>query len=120
MRSLPPGTSLVQTLCDLGPEITSEPATVCALLQRFGITDSSPPTDPQVVEIISTLSRFAAEGTQLCDAGALIRALSGFVSLSWFYRWLFTSRLGRRFRFTGQALFWLSTGLTGRELIQLR
>ncbi|KAF8502451.1 Not1-domain-containing protein [Gautieria morchelliformis] len=82
--SLPPGTSLVQTLCDLGPEITSEPATVRSLLQRFGITESSPPTDPQVVEIISTLSRFAAEGTQLCDAGALIRALSGFnVSIHW-------------------------------------
>lgn len=80
MESLPPGTSLVQTLCDLGPEITSEPATVRALLQRFGITETSPPTDPQVVEIISTLSRFAAEGTQLCDAGALIRALSCFVS----------------------------------------
>jgi CCR4-NOT transcription complex subunit 1 len=81
MKSLPPGTSLVQTLCDLGPEITSEPATVRALLQRFGITEVSPPTDPQVVEIISTLSRFAAEGTQLCDAGALIRAISFFVSL---------------------------------------
>ncbi|KAF8589926.1 Not1-domain-containing protein [Ramaria rubella] len=82
--SLPPGTSLVQTLCDLGPEITSEPATVRALLQRFGISESSPPTDAQVVEIISTLSRLAAEGTQLCDAGALIRALSGFnVSIHW-------------------------------------
>ncbi|KAF8510218.1 Not1-domain-containing protein [Hysterangium stoloniferum] len=82
--SLPPGTSLVQTLCDLGTEITSEPATVHSLLQRFGILDTSPPTDAQVVEIISTLSRMAAEGTPLCDAGALIRALNGFnVPIHW-------------------------------------
>ncbi|GJJ12464.1 hypothetical protein Clacol_006706 [Clathrus columnatus] len=82
--SLPSGTSLVQTLCDLGLEITSDATTIRALLQRFGITDNSPPTDAQVVEIISSLSRMAAEGSPLCDAGALVRALSSFnVSINW-------------------------------------
>jgi CCR4-NOT transcription complex subunit 1 len=81
LRSLPPGTSLVQTLIQLGPEITSDVETVCALLQRFGISDDSPPRDGQLVEIISNLARLAAEGTILCDVGALVRALSSFVSV---------------------------------------
>ncbi|GAB1523027.1 CCR4-NOT core subunit cdc39 [Rhizoctonia solani] len=76
--SLPPGTSLVQTLLQLGPDITSDHETVRALLARFGITDQNPPRDAQVVEIISTLVRCAAEGKPLCDVGALVRALSSF------------------------------------------
>lgn len=93
LRSLPPGASLVQTLIQLGPEITSDADTVRALLIRFGISDANPPRDAQVVEIISSLARLAAEGTTLCDVGALVRALSSFVSpasgnmaLSWFTR----------------------------------
>ncbi|OAX43815.1 Not1-domain-containing protein [Rhizopogon vinicolor AM-OR11-026] len=82
--SLPPGTSLVQTLIQLGPEITSDVDTVCALLQRFGISDSKPPRDDQLVEIMSNLARLAAEGTIMCDVGALVRALSSFnVTLNW-------------------------------------
>jgi hypothetical protein len=79
---LPPGTSLVQTLIQLGPDITSDPDTVRALLQRFGILDANPPQDAQLVEITSNLARLAAEGTTLCDVGALVRALSSFVRVS--------------------------------------
>jgi CCR4-NOT transcription complex subunit 1 len=82
LLSLPPGTSLVQTLIQLGPDITSDPDTVCALLQRFGISDANPPRDAQLVEIMSNLARLAAEGTTLCDVGALVRALSSFVRVS--------------------------------------
>lgn len=78
--SLSPGASLVQTLIQLGPEITSDADTVRALLLRFGISDANPPRDAQVVEIISSLARLAAEGTTLCDVGALVRALGSFVS----------------------------------------
>lgn len=80
-RSLPPNTSLVQTLIQLGQDITSDPDTVRALLLRFGISESNPPRDVQVVEIMSTLARLAAEGTAMCDVGALVRALSSFVSI---------------------------------------
>jgi CCR4-NOT transcription complex subunit 1 len=80
IRSLPPNTSLVQTLIQLGQDITSDPDTVRALLLRFGISESNPPRDAQVVEIMSTLARLAAEGTTMCDVGALVRALSSFVS----------------------------------------
>ncbi|KAJ1307774.1 hypothetical protein OPQ81_001861 [Rhizoctonia solani] len=76
--SLPPGTSLVQTLIQLGPDITSDHESVRALLVRFGITDQNPPRDAQVIEIVSTLARYAAEGKSLCDVGALVRALSSF------------------------------------------
>ncbi|KAN0075454.1 Not1 domain containing protein [Tylopilus felleus] len=82
--SLPPGASLVQTLIQLGPEITSDADTVRALLVRFGISDANPPRDAQVVEIVSSLARLAAEGTTLCDVGALVRALGSFhVNLNW-------------------------------------
>jgi CCR4-NOT transcription complex subunit 1 len=87
-RSLPPNTSLVQTLIQLGQDITSDPDTVRALLLRFGISESNPPRDVQVVEIMSTLARRAAEGTVMCDVGALVRALSSFVSVSLFVRYL--------------------------------
>jgi CCR4-NOT transcription complex subunit 1 len=70
----------VQVLIQLGPDITSDPDAVRALLMRFGISDTNPPRDAQVVEIMSTLSRLAAEGTTVCDVGSLVRALSSFVS----------------------------------------
>lgn len=72
---------MVQTLIQLGPEITSDVETVCALLQRFGISDTHPPRDSQLVEIMTNLARLAAEGTILCDVGALVRALNSFVSV---------------------------------------
>lgn len=78
--SLPPGASLVQTLIQLGPDLTSDADTVRALLLRFGISDANPPRDAQVIEIISSMARLAAEGTTLCDVGALVRALGSFVS----------------------------------------
>lgn len=82
--SLPPGTSLVQVLIQLGPDITSDPDLVRALLERFGITEQNPPREAQVIEIISTLGRLAVEGTPLCDVGALIRTLANFhVKLNW-------------------------------------
>ncbi|KDQ13139.1 hypothetical protein BOTBODRAFT_188668 [Botryobasidium botryosum FD-172 SS1] len=76
--SLSPGTSLVQTLIQLGPDITNDPETIRALLLRFGISDASPPHERQVGEIISTLARYAAEGTSLCDVSSLMRAFSSF------------------------------------------
>lgn len=78
--SLPPGTSLVQVLVQLGLDITSDSDTVLALLERFGITESNPPRDSQVVEIMTSLSQMTAEGTVICDVGALVHALSSLVS----------------------------------------
>ncbi|TDL27216.1 Not1-domain-containing protein [Rickenella mellea] len=84
MMSLSSGTSLVQTLIELGPDITSDSDIVRALLNRFGITDQKPPRDAQIVEIFSNLGRLAAEGATLCDVGALVRALNSFnVQLNW-------------------------------------
>jgi len=77
--SLPAAISLVQFLIQLGPEITADVDVVRAVLERFDITESNPPRDPQVVDIIGTLGRLAAEGTVLFDTGALVRALSSFV-----------------------------------------
>ncbi|KAG8902291.1 hypothetical protein FRB99_004653 [Tulasnella sp. 403] len=76
--SLPPGTSLVQALNQLGPDLTADPEIVRAIMARFGVSDATPPQTKQVVEIISTLARCAVEGKQLCDVGALTRALSTF------------------------------------------
>ena len=64
----------------LGPDITGDADVVRALLTRFGITESNPPTDSQVVEIVTALARMASEGTMLPDVGAVVRALSSFVS----------------------------------------
>ncbi|KAJ7286002.1 Not1-domain-containing protein [Mycena rebaudengoi] len=82
--SLPPGTTLVQVLIQLGPEITNDPDAIRALLLRFNISDANPPRDSFLVEVMSTLGRLAAEGTTICDVGALVRALSSFhVHLNW-------------------------------------
>ncbi|KAJ3741975.1 Not1-domain-containing protein [Lentinula detonsa] len=78
--SLPPGTTLVQALMQLGPDITADADTVRALLARFGITDVLPPQDEQVIDIMSNLSRRATEGAILCDIAALVRALNSFPS----------------------------------------
>jgi hypothetical protein len=77
--SLPPGTNLVQTLIQLGPDITSDPETIRSIFLRFNISDTSPPRDPQVLEIVATLATCATEGTPLCDVGAVIRAIASFV-----------------------------------------
>ena len=79
--SLPPGTSLVQALVQLGPEITSDADVVRSLMTRFGISETSPPSDAQVVELVTSLARLASEGTMLPDVGAIVRALSSFVSI---------------------------------------
>ncbi|KAI0807086.1 Not1-domain-containing protein [Fomes fomentarius] len=82
--SLPPGTSLVQALVQLGPDITSDADVVRALLTRFGVTESKPPADTQVVDLVTALARMASEGTLLPDVGAVVRALSSFdTTLNW-------------------------------------
>ena len=65
----------------LGPEITSDADVVRALMTRFGISETSPPSDAQVVELVTSLARLASEGTMLPDVGAVVRALSSFVSI---------------------------------------
>lgn len=75
----------MQILIQLGPDITNDPDCVRALLARFGISDANPPRDVQIVEIMSTLARLAAEGTVMCDVGSLVRALSSFVSITHFF-----------------------------------
>ena len=69
----------MQILIELGPDIINDPDTARALLLRFGISDTNPPRDNQVIEIMSTLARYVAEGTSMCDVGVLVRALSSFV-----------------------------------------
>ncbi|KAG8914689.1 hypothetical protein FRC00_011472 [Tulasnella sp. 408] len=82
--SLPPGTSLVQALNQLGPDLTCDPDVIRAMLLRFGVSDATPPQTKQVVEILATMARSALEGKQLCDVAALTRALGTFrPSLHW-------------------------------------
>jgi len=69
-------------LLDLGPDITSDPDSVHALMSRFGITAESPPTVVQAMEMISSLSRAAVEGRTLCDVNALMTVLTSFVRTS--------------------------------------
>ncbi|PCH38713.1 Not1-domain-containing protein [Wolfiporia cocos MD-104 SS10] len=76
--SLPPETTLVQALVQMGADVTSDPEVIRALLVRYGISDKDPPTDKQVVEIIESLARLASEGAALPDVGSLVRALSSF------------------------------------------
>lgn len=70
----------MEVLIQLGPDITSDPEVIIGLLERFGISEANPPRDAQVIEIISTLSRLAGEGSVICDVGALVRALVSYVS----------------------------------------
>ncbi|KAI0028354.1 Not1-domain-containing protein [Vararia minispora EC-137] len=74
--SLPPGTTLVQAFNQLGSKVTSDVDVVRALLLRFGISDSDPPTDSQILDYMTSLARLAAEGAGLGDVGTLVRALS--------------------------------------------
>ena len=78
--SLQPNATLVSLMIQLGPEMTSDPEIVLALLSRFGMSESTPPQDDQVVEIISQLSRLAAEGPVSADVGTLVHTLSRLVS----------------------------------------
>ncbi len=71
----------MQALVQLGPDITSDADVVRALLTRFGVTESKPPADTQVVDLVTALARMASEGTLLPDVGAVVRALSSFVSI---------------------------------------
>jgi hypothetical protein len=52
---------------------------VKALLGRFGISEASLPANEQVVDMMTSLARMAAEGSILCDVPALVRALSSLV-----------------------------------------
>ncbi|KIK63773.1 hypothetical protein GYMLUDRAFT_71891 [Collybiopsis luxurians FD-317 M1] len=83
--SLPAGTTPVQALMQLGPDITADADVVRSLLARFGITDATPPQDEQVIDIVSSLSRKATEGAVLCDVAALVRALNSFpmANINW-------------------------------------
>ena len=74
----------MQTLLDLGPDITNDLDTVHALMARFGITSENPPTAAQAMDIISSLSRAAVEGRTLCDVNALMTALTSFVRIPCF------------------------------------
>lgn len=80
MDSLATDCTLVQALVQLGPEITGNRDVTRAMLARFGISESSPPLDEQVVEVVLTLAKLASEGTVLCDVGTLVKVLSDLVS----------------------------------------
>ena len=76
--------SLVQTLVMLGPEITSDFEVIKAVLSRFGTNERNLPSDAFVSELIGALARLPAEGSAVCDVGALVIALSSYVSNSSF------------------------------------
>lgn len=61
--------------------MTADPETVLALLRRFGVSEGSPPRESQVSEIMQTLSRYAGEGSPLCDVGAVVKAICSLVRL---------------------------------------
>jgi CCR4-NOT transcription complex subunit 1 len=67
-------------MIQLGPEMTSDPDIMAALLARFGMSESTPPQDDQVVEIVSQLSRLASEGPVPTDVGTLVHTLALLVS----------------------------------------
>ena len=71
---------MVQTLVMLGPEISSDLEVIKAVLSRFGINDRNLPTDAFVSDLIGSLARLTVEGSAACDVGALVHALSSFVS----------------------------------------
>ena len=78
--SLQPNATLVQLMIQLGPEMTGDPDIMLALLARFGMSESTPPQDDQVVEIISQLSRLASESPVSTDVGTLVHTLARLVS----------------------------------------
>lgn len=62
--------------------MTSDTDVVRAVLSRFGVDESKPPTDEQVIDLFTSLARSAAEGGMICDAGALVRVFSNLVSIN--------------------------------------
>ncbi|KAI0698481.1 Not1-domain-containing protein [Cytidiella melzeri] len=73
---LAPNTTLVQALVQLGPDISGEPEVTRGILARFDITESDPPEDAQVADIVNQLARLAAEGSVSCEVGTLVHSLS--------------------------------------------
>ncbi|KAK7693144.1 hypothetical protein QCA50_002710 [Cerrena zonata] len=74
--SFPPDVSLLQALVQFGQEVTGDVEVIRAILARFSVDESKPPTDEQVSEIFTSLARLAADGGMICDAGALVRVYS--------------------------------------------
>lgn len=94
-------------LINLGVENTSDVDVIRALLFRFGVSESQPPTDAQLVEVVSALATLAIEGVVMhCDVGTVIRAFASFVSLCLFLYGHVTERLASIFS---------RQGLTGRQ-----
>ncbi|KIY43711.1 Not1-domain-containing protein [Fistulina hepatica ATCC 64428] len=84
VMSLPSNTSPIQLLIQLGPDVTANHDIIKSVLVRFGISDTSPPTDSQVVDIFTTLARLASEGHAICDVAVLVRVLCSYpVHLNW-------------------------------------
>lgn len=77
--SLPQGTTLAQALTQLGPELTTDKEIVRAMFARFGITDSNPPTDLQVLEVINRLAKYAIEGNAMPDIRGAVKAFNSYV-----------------------------------------
>lgn len=78
--SLPNGTTFPEALIELGPDVTAEMETVLAIFQRFGFTETTPPSEDVVLDLFNVLSQAASEGEQLCDIPSLIKALISLVS----------------------------------------
>lgn len=70
-------------MIQLGPEMTSDPDIMLALLARFGMSESSPPQDEQIVDIVSQLSRLASEAMVSVDVGTLVHTLGSLVCLKY-------------------------------------
>ncbi len=83
-NSLPSGTTLVQLIVQLGPDLTSNANVLRGALGRFGISEHQTPSEAQNVELLSTLGRLAAEGTPMGDIGLLVQMMSAFVSCGLF------------------------------------
>ncbi|TFK46033.1 Not1-domain-containing protein [Heliocybe sulcata] len=82
--TLPPGTTVVQALQQLGPDITEDPELVLAIFLRFGLSKANPPTEAQVIEVVATFARLATEGALTCDVSSVIRAINSFnLDLDW-------------------------------------
>ena len=60
--------------------MTSDPDIMLALLARFGMSEATLPQDEQVVEVVSQLSRMAAEGPVSVDVGTLVHTLASLVN----------------------------------------
>lgn len=80
VSSLLPDATIGQSLADLGLDMSNDPEVVLAMLARFGVSATSPPTNEQVVDVVQGLALMAAEGRMLPDVGTLIRVLASFVS----------------------------------------